>query len=503
MKTAFEFHPSPNTSSRLLALALLLFLGLSAAPRAGAQSYVLSNLWSVAAGSPTHPFLQDDDRTRGLAYNPVTGHVLVVSRTSSNAVYVLDGATGAILGTLPYDTNVISGGTFHVNLVGVTDDGVIYVGNLTTDAIGTAGPYKLYRWANETAAPQLVYSGDPSFSDATANNRRFGDSMSVRGTGTGTQILLGTLGPNAALLTTADGTNFTATKITTDAASGDLRWGLAWGAGNTFWVKQASGNLKQLTLNLPGNTASVTLSISGIVGGPLGVDVTRNLLAIVEAGTTTTTGHKLRLYDISNPSAPIQVDTTRSFPASNANGNATGAVSIRNGKLFALETNNGILAYNLAAVYLPPVITTPPGKRDGVGRRRVLDLHRGLERHAALHLSVALQRRGHPRRHRVHLHDFQREPRAPGRLQRCGEQFRRQRHQQRRPAHGATGQPLAHRHQHLERRRRLAALPHHRLSRIRRGHQPADHQRHRRHPPEPHQHDRRAGHPDRRAQALH
>jgi hypothetical protein len=86
MKTAFEFHPSPNTSSRLLALALLLFLGLSAAPRAGAQSYVLSNLWSVAAGSPTHPFLQDDDRTRGLAYNPVTGHVLVVSRTSSNAV---------------------------------------------------------------------------------------------------------------------------------------------------------------------------------------------------------------------------------------------------------------------------------------------------------------------------------------------------------------------------------------------------------------------------------
>lgn len=360
MKTAFEFHPSPNTSSRLLALALLLFLGLSAAPRAGAQSYVLSNLWSVAAGSPTHPFLANDNTTRGLAYNPVTGHLLVVSRTSSNAVYVLDGATGAVLGTLPYDTNVISGGTFHVNLVGVTDDGVIYVGNLTTDAIGTAGPYKLYRWANETAAPQLVYSGDPSFSDATANNRRFGDSMSVRGTGTGTQILLGTLGPNAALLTTADGTNFTATKITTDAASGDLRWGLAWGAGNTFWVKQASGNLKQLTLNLPGNTASVTLSISGIVGGPLGVDVTRNLLAIVEAGTTTTTGHKLRLYDISNPSAPIQVDTTRSFPASNANGNATGAVSIRNGKLFALETNNGILAYNLAAVYLPPVITTPP-----------------------------------------------------------------------------------------------------------------------------------------------
>lgn len=360
MKTSSAFTLSRFPLFCRFAFGLALVLGLAGVPRAGAQSYALSNLWSVAAGAPSHPFLADDDRTRGLAYNPVTGHVLVVSRTSSNAVYVLDGDTGAILGTLPYDTNVISGGTFHVNMVGVTDDGVIYVGNLTTDAIGAAGPYKLYRWANETAPPQLVYSGDPSAADATAGNRRFGDSIAVRGSGTGTQILIGTIGSNAALLTTTDGTNFTATKITTDAAAGDLRWGLAWGAGNTFWAKQASGNLKRLTLNLPDNTASVTLSVSGVVGAPLGVDVVRNLLAIVEAGTTTTTGHKLRLYDISDPTAPIQLDTTRSFPASNINGNAVGAVAIRDGRLYALETDNGILAYTLHEVYLPPVITTPP-----------------------------------------------------------------------------------------------------------------------------------------------
>lgn len=360
MKTAFKFTPSQDTSFRCFAFVLLLLLGLDSVPRAAAQSYALSNLWSVAAGSPSHPFLADDDRTRGIAYNPVTGHVLVASRTGTNGIYILDGGTGAILGTLPYDTNVIAGGTFHVNLVGVTDDGVIYVGNLTTDAIGSAGPYKLYRWANETAPPQLVYSGDPSFADAVVNNRRFGDSMTIRGTGTGTQILLGTLAQNAALLTTADGTNFTATKIVTDAASGDLRYGLAWGAGDTFWAKQASGNLKRFALNIPGGTASVTLSVSGVVGGPLGVDVTRNLLAIVEASNTTTSGHKFRLYDISDPTLPVQLDTTRSFPASNINGNLVGAVSIRNGKVFALETDNGILAFNLAEVYLPPTITTPP-----------------------------------------------------------------------------------------------------------------------------------------------
>ena len=138
---------------------------------------MLTNLWSISP--KTNTILNNDDNlARGLAYNPVTGHVLVVSRTpvpdfgtnvfGTNGVYILDATNGAVLGKLPYDTNVINGGTFVINMIGVTDDGVIYVGNLTTDAAGETGPFKLYRWADESAQPQLVYSGDPSGGTSSA-----------------------------------------------------------------------------------------------------------------------------------------------------------------------------------------------------------------------------------------------------------------------------------------------------------------------------------------------
>jgi hypothetical protein len=208
-------------------LTLLALLGsLGWMPLAQAQSLVLSNLWSAAAGTESYPFLKNDHSSRGLAYNPVTDHILVPSRTGTPAIHILDSTTGAVLGTLPYDAGIITGGNFAVNMIGITDDGVIYVGNLTTDTTGANGPFRLYRWADESAQPELVYSGDPSNGETEADARRFGDSLALRGTGTGTQILLGTFLPNAAVLTTTDGTNFTATSIQTDMAAQDGRWGL-------------------------------------------------------------------------------------------------------------------------------------------------------------------------------------------------------------------------------------------------------------------------------------
>lgn len=374
MKTSLDLNrpsnPSGTAAVRRLSL-LLLLLGLNWTQSARAQSYVLTSLWSITPKAPGYAFLGTDNLSRGLAYNPVSGHVLVVSRTSSNAVYVLNGADGAVLGNLPYGAGVISGGTFAINMIGVTDDGVIYVGNLTTDAAGAAGPFKLYRWADESTSPQLAYSGDPSGGNAIGtypNPRRFGDSLAVRGTGTNTQILLGTYNHIVGLLRTADGTNFTATKISTLMSwpGSDSRWGLAWGAGDTFWVKQGVsngpsalliGNLRKLSLDLVSSTASPVnnINLAGAFGGPLDVDLSRNLVATID-----TTIHSLRLYDIFDPSNPIQQDTTRSFPTNGANGNATGAVALRNGKLFALESNNGILAYALGETDLPATITTQP-----------------------------------------------------------------------------------------------------------------------------------------------
>lgn len=357
-----------RTSTRHWFSLLALLLALTWASSARAQSYVLTNLWSVTPLAANTILNSADNLSRGIAYNPATGHLLVVSRTpvadfgtnvfGTNGVYILDSTTGAVLGKLAYDTNLISGGNFPVNMVGVTDDGVIYVGNLT--AATANGPFRLYRWANESAPPALAYSGDPSggFLPGTSP-QRFGDSLAVRGTGANTQILLGTLNQTLGLLTTTDGANFTGSLIATTMAGSDSRWGLAWGPGNTCYVKQSTGHLRLLNLDLVNHTGTVLTNIALTPtagnGGPLDVDLSRKLMALVDA-----TSHKLLLYDISDPSNPIQQDTTKSFPLAGANGNATGAVALRNGKLFALESNNGLLAYSLGQTTLPATIVTSP-----------------------------------------------------------------------------------------------------------------------------------------------
>lgn len=363
--------PGYGTASPVLQLffLFLLLFGLTGIQSAQAQHHALTNVWSVAPGAPTHTFMINDDRTRGSAYNPVTGHFLVASRSPASPattnVYILDGTTGSVLGTLPWDASVITSGNFAVNMVGITTDGVIYVGNLTTDATGSPGPFRLYRWANETAQPTLAYSGDPSAGNTVGTNpRRFGDSLALRGAGTGTQILLGTYNQVVGLLTTTDGVTFTATKITTDAAAEETRRCLAWGAGDTFWAKALNGNLRQFSLNIGAQTASAIASIplytapGGTTltpGGALDVDLTRKLVAILDGNN-----HKLRVYDISNPAAPVQTDGTKDMPGVNANGNFVGSVWLRDGKLFALETANGIRAYTLHEVVFPPSVLTQP-----------------------------------------------------------------------------------------------------------------------------------------------
>ncbi len=352
-------NPSRAAVVRLFSLVLAL-VGLSWIPIARAQSYALTELWHVMPDAAEYSFMNSSNNlTRGLTYNPVTDHVLVVSRTDSNAIHILKADNGAVLGKLPYDADVVKGGNFPVNMIGVTDDGVIYVGNLTTAATGGHDPFKLYRWADEAASPQMVYSGDPSGgSTIGANPRRFGDSIAVRGTGPNTQILLGTYNHALGLLTTEDGVNFTAALIATDNAwPQDSRWGVAWGTGDTFWIKQRNGALRKMSLDIANRAATAVnqIDVAAAQGGPLDVDLGRNLVAIIDTAT-----HALRLYDIFDPANPIQQDTARSFPMTGANLNATGAVALRNGKLFALESNNGILAYSLQEITLPATIMAQP-----------------------------------------------------------------------------------------------------------------------------------------------
>ena len=75
----------------------------------------------------------------------------------------------------------------------------------------------------------------------------------------------------------------------------------------------------------------------------------------------------LRLFDISTPGSITALDTEL-FPSVNANVNATGAVAFGNGKVYALDSNNGLIAMNLNADCLPDRLAIEPSGTDVILR---------------------------------------------------------------------------------------------------------------------------------------
>lgn len=310
---------------------------------------LLTPLWKVAPGE--RPYINTDGTQRSIAVNPVNGNVLIVSRTGATKVYVLDGNTGAELRQLNTDPSVVTGGTFALSLIDVADDGVVYGANLVTDS--ATSPVIIYRWENDTAAalPQQAYSGDPSDANASATNRRFGDTFVVRGAGTNTEILLGSRnGTIAVLLNTTDGNNFTSRVLNTDAAAGDFGLGVAFGEGNSFWGKAPGRALRLIDYNPVGGTGTVRHTfgapeVSTAIAG-IGVDGKSKLLA----GISIETPDNLRVFNIGTlPNPPVLLDQ-QLFPTDNPNVNGTGTVDFGTGKLYAIDSNNGLLAFTVNAL---------------------------------------------------------------------------------------------------------------------------------------------------------
>jgi hypothetical protein len=319
-----------------------VFLAALSAVSAYSQ-YSLTPGWSLKPGD--RAYLNTDSTQRGLAYNAATDEVLLVSRTGSTAVYRLSGVDGSDLGTL--NVTGITGGTFSLNMISTGTDGAIYGINLTTDSSTT--PLKIYRWADANSAPVLAYSGDPSNADAAATNRRFGDNFDVRGSGAGTEIVVASRsGTIISVLNTAEGLTLKTKKIATDAVAADLGLGVAFGSGNTIWATASGRPIRELNYNVSGGTATTIANFGAtqipLAVAPISYDVSRSLLAGVQLNTTPT-ADTFVLYDVST-GTPALLDS-KSFPVDNANINGTGAVDFGNGKVFALDSNNGILTYSV------------------------------------------------------------------------------------------------------------------------------------------------------------
>jgi hypothetical protein len=349
-------------------------------------SAYVTPLWSLPADG-SQPYLDTSYNTRGLAYDPVTGTLLVAEHLTQN-IYALNPTNGSYMYTLTTPSSGLPlGSIFNLGQIGVADDGVLYACNVSSynPTNSTANPgttdFSITRFSNISdpngANPYSLYpafTGDPgAYSPANpgvSSGDRWGDSMAVRGAGTNTQILLGTYetlsgglfgtgpGTNVAILTTADGINFTPTTIAvTNAPDGFAYLGVAWGASNTFWAKSPGYNLREVQYDLTSGIGTVILSfattasagsLSSVCG--IGLDVSNNILAGVNVDDTP---NDLELFQIPSLGFPPESYYQAFFPTNNANINGNAATTIKFPYIFSLDANNGIIALQYSIPLLP------------------------------------------------------------------------------------------------------------------------------------------------------
>jgi len=110
-----------------------------------------------------------NNMVRTLVFNKATNHLLTISRVGGSFIKALDPKNGKVIKDL--NSTGINGGTYHINMLAVSDDGQIFVGNLAL--AGTN--FKLYYLANEDAVPVMIFDG--------LLDGRVGDAIGVSGQG--------------------------------------------------------------------------------------------------------------------------------------------------------------------------------------------------------------------------------------------------------------------------------------------------------------------------------
>lgn len=293
---------------------------------------------------------------RSFAYNPATGHLILVSRsTAGNGIRILSGTTGDDLGAVAQGTGIISQGTFTTNCVAAGPDGSIYVANLAA-GVNTI-PYKVYKWTSEGAAAPTTFFSATSPVGGLAGNFRLGDSLAISKDGStlaaGYQTNGSAVGTGYLTISTGSGVA-TARNTFTPAVNNAFRIGITFGAASTDVLgKQTSDSLK-ITEYLTNTSATAALLSAG--EGPIAHAVIAGVpyLASIDVNSSL-----VRIYDLSNPLSPTLVvsgnNTVGLMSGSgqpNQNINASGSVQWgdidhvnQTATLYAMSTNQGIQAF--------------------------------------------------------------------------------------------------------------------------------------------------------------
>ena len=125
--------------------------------------------------------------------------------------------------------------------------------------------------------------------------------------------------------------------------------GLTFGADNTFWGK--ANGLSLLNVSYSGSTGTTLANYAGfpLAISPIGVSAEMNLLA----GIGLNRPENLQLYDLTlTNGAPVLIAQTN-FATANTNAFGVGAVDFGNDRVYALDSNNGILAMKIIPTVAP------------------------------------------------------------------------------------------------------------------------------------------------------
>lgn len=320
---------------------LLIFAGA-----AFSQQVMTQNWFKAAAAAPAGPsYLGTNNTERGMAYNPVTDHVLLVARKTSPQVIVLDAATGDSVGRL--DVTPVAGGTFPLNLIDVTEDGVIYACNLTVNASTTN--FTVYRWENETAVPTLAYSDKVVHAGSTTP--RYGDAFAVVGSDAGTKIYASGGGGNewVAIFATADGLIFSWAD-TVKVGVGNARLGVDATADGNIW-----GNAFNIRPGLFKTTGDTVGTVSKVAVGDSSYGIKyfkgtdgEDYIAVANRIAAGVPQYARLVKVTGGPDAASLAATTPSLGTNvNLNGTSGLAYDSKRNALIVLITNNGIGSYTI------------------------------------------------------------------------------------------------------------------------------------------------------------
>ena len=305
-----------------------------------------AKLWQVPPGTRT--YLTADNTQRGMAFHALSNSVVIVSRAGTPSINLVNASTGANITNLNMTgVGPQAGEQFQISAAAVADDGAIYVCNLAN--ITSGGFFTIYRWADANPATVATIAYGPD----NPAGARIGDTFAAQGSGVNTKLIASTRsGTVVVVFTTLDGVTFTPNTVDvglapTPAPAGFAGLGLAAGSGDSFWATAGGFQLRKVVYDIANGTNDVVVSIGGQTGNNIGADDANGFVAAIGTGDVPS---NLRILDVSNPAANAVLVDQEFFGSDNDNGNGTGAVAfdVAGGRVFALDSNNGLIALKYA-----------------------------------------------------------------------------------------------------------------------------------------------------------